>query len=92
MRLGYPSGRVSMEQFFPDGSRAHCEMYLQLRNIVREHIISGEEPILKESEKPTGAWNWQSSQDTSLVEEISIYMEGRDEMATIEDLTNSYNS
>ncbi|OXV10153.1 hypothetical protein Egran_02085 [Elaphomyces granulatus] len=86
--LGCPSGRVNMDQFFPDGSRAHCEMYLQLREIVREHIISGEEPVLEESMRPTGAWNWQSlAQDTSLVEEIVIHMEGRDELATIEDLT-----
>jgi hypothetical protein len=40
---------------------------------------SGEEPILKESEKPTGAWNWQPPENANLnlAEEITVYMEGR---------------
>jgi hypothetical protein len=84
-KLGYPSGRVDAAQFFPDGSRAHCKIYLQLREIVQKHVESGERPILEECEKPIGAWNWELEQDASLVEEIDVYMEGRDELATVED-------
>ena len=68
-----------MEEFFPDGSRAHCQVYLQLRRAVHQHIASKQEPILQECEKPTGTWRWQKQPDTSVVEEMELYAEGRDE-------------
>ena len=57
----------------------HCQIYLRLRAIVQQHIASGEAPILKECEKPTGSWNWVGSQDSNMVEEIDIYQDGGDE-------------
>jgi hypothetical protein len=60
-----------------------------MRQIVQDHILSGQRPILLECQKPTGAWQWVGQQapqaDLSNVQEIDIFMEGRDEMATNED-------
>jgi hypothetical protein len=49
--LGYPS--LQLEDAFPDGSRHHCNAYLELRECLKEHIASGEAPQLTELEAPT---------------------------------------
>jgi hypothetical protein len=56
-------------------------VYEQLRVIIRCHIATGEEPILKESEKPGGAWNWQSEALPANIQEMDVYNEGPDVMA-----------
>jgi hypothetical protein len=35
-----------------DGSRLHFQVYLQLRELVRAHAISGQEPALSETPRP----------------------------------------
>jgi hypothetical protein len=42
---------------FADGSRVHLSAYLHLRDTVRVHILSGAQPLLSESPKPTGGYS-----------------------------------
>jgi hypothetical protein len=81
----------------PDGTRTHRQAYLQLRDILEQHIKLGKAPILLESKKPKGAWDWKTeSFRTSLehvgndinrgnVPEADICMEGPDELAVASD-------
>lgn len=95
-QLGYGSGRLTAAECFPDGSRAHCQAYLQLRARIHQHLASGQEPELKESERPTGAWDWipqaEHVEDPAVNEGIDIYQEGdseddsEDENADVGDL------
>jgi hypothetical protein len=39
-----------------DGSRLHFQVYLQLRELVRTHVVSGQEPILSETQRPLGGY------------------------------------
>jgi hypothetical protein len=39
-----------------DGSRLHFQVYLQLRELVRAHVISGQEPALSETPRPIGGY------------------------------------
>jgi hypothetical protein len=39
-----------------DGSRLHFQVYLQLREIVRTHVLSGQEPLLSETNMPYGRY------------------------------------
>jgi hypothetical protein len=75
--LGYPTGRVTAAECFPDGSRAHCDAYIQLRARIDSYITSKRQPELKECEKPTGAWNWnpldENPERMANIEEIDIY-------------------
>lgn len=56
-------------------------MYEQLRVVIRCHIATGQEPILRESEKPSGAWGWQAGTLPSNIQGMDIYNEGPDVMA-----------
>ena len=51
-----------------DGSRIHVTVYLQLRDIVRAHVLSGVAPILSESIKPVGGYMAAESRDSCLRE------------------------
>ncbi|EEH44980.2 uncharacterized protein PADG_08629 [Paracoccidioides brasiliensis Pb18] len=57
-KLGFSSGRVTAAAVNKQGERLHKIIYLQLRKLVHDHIRSQQVPILQESEKPTGAWDW----------------------------------
>lgn len=50
---------------------------------------SGQQPILGESEKPSGAWDWQPEELPSNMQEIDIYHEGPDMMAEGQDSISS---
>ena len=39
-----------------DGSRLHFQVYLQLRELVRVHVISDQEPVLSETPRPLGGY------------------------------------
>jgi hypothetical protein len=44
---------LKYEDVFTNGDRIHTQAYLQLRNYINNHIVSGSRPILEESQKPT---------------------------------------
>ena len=48
---------VNASEYFPDGSRVHCKIYLQLYKTVNFHITSRIEPHLLLCTRPTGAWS-----------------------------------
>lgn len=56
--FGHQYTRVNAGEYFPDGSRVHCQVYLKLREALNTHIASGLEPHLSLCTKPTGAWDW----------------------------------
>jgi hypothetical protein len=59
-----------------EGQREHAEQYLQIRDIVRNHINSGERPQLKLSVKPYGSYEWIDDQPgyfNQLVAENAAY-------------------
>lgn len=58
---GYPQ-KITSDAEDADGDRLHHAAYLQLRNDLRTHILSRQEPELLESVKPTDARQWQPSQ------------------------------
>ena len=39
-----------------DSSRLHFQVYLQLRELVQVHVISGQEPVLLKSLRPLGGY------------------------------------
>jgi hypothetical protein len=39
-----------------DGSRLHFRVYYQLRELVRRHVLSGQEPLLSETPQPLGGY------------------------------------
>jgi hypothetical protein len=87
-KLGYGHTRVNASEYFPDGTRVHCQVYLQLRRALQVHIASGAEPCLSECEKPTGAWHWNpESTNGDRIESVDIYGEGVDPGANQEDFT-----
>ena len=51
-----------------DGSRAHAQAYACLRHIVREHIASGNAPLLSESPKPIGGYESVEMQGGALAD------------------------
>jgi hypothetical protein len=53
-------------------------------------MASGQEPILRECEKPTQAWNWQPADRPDDLEGIDIFEEGGDELATTEELSTPF--
>ena len=83
-KLSYSCTKVNASEYFPDSTRAHCRVYLQLRETLRAHIISGKKPHLSLCEKPTGAWDWNP--DLTEVEDVgnaNIYGEGEDLLAML---------
>lgn len=98
-QMGHPKGQVTGADAYPSGERAHSIVYRRLREKMRNHIESQQSPQLTESEKPTGAWQWniseQALQNTDDYNEhgstgIDIYNEGRDEMAVEEDFPDMF--
>jgi len=67
--FGHRYTRVDASEYFPDGSRVHCQVYLRLREALNTHITSGLEPHLSLCTKPTGAWDWNSEiqQDMTMI-------------------------
>ena len=45
-------------QLLDNGSRMHVHAYTQLRDITRRHLNSNALPILSESAKPEGGYEW----------------------------------
>jgi hypothetical protein len=39
-----------------DGSQLHFRVYYQLRELVRRHVLSGQEPLLLETPQPLGGY------------------------------------
>ena len=76
--LGHSTGTINSGEAVPGGERVHCHVYEQLRIIICCHIESGQEPILRDSEKPGGAWYWQQETLPSNIPEMDIYNEGPD--------------
>ena len=76
--LGYSGGRVSPEDAFPDGTRHHYVAYLQIRDVIRNHMESQEEPVLEECVKPVGGWGWEPSRTDFESREMDTYNEGAD--------------
>src|SRR6266480_5889263 len=94
IRLGFEGGKVSAEDAFPDGSRPHCEAYIQLRTAATNHVLSGNEPELAETAPPRGARNYKPSADIErafreygqpLVDEVILQDDGPDPVAVPED-------
>ncbi|KGY14487.1 hypothetical protein PABG_12650 [Paracoccidioides brasiliensis Pb03] len=83
-QLGLSSGRVTAAAVNKQGERLHKIIYLQLRKLVHDHIRSQQVPILQESEKPTGAWDWlterlqEHEMNFDNVMEMNIYDENSD--------------
>jgi hypothetical protein len=77
-KIGYRYTKVNASEYFPDGTRVHCQVYLQLRRALQMHIASGAEPRLSESEKPTGSWDWNTGLATNEIESVDVYGEGAD--------------
>ena len=50
-----------------NSSRAHAQAYACLRHIVREHIISGNAPLLSESPKLIGGYQSVEMQGRALL-------------------------
>jgi hypothetical protein len=85
-KLGYGNTKVNASEYFPDGTRAHCRVYLQLREALQAHITSGKEPHLSECKKPTGAWEWNpESIEIDEIKSANIYGEGIDRRAKSDD-------
>lgn len=85
--FGHQYTQVNASEYFPDGSRVHCKVYLQLREAVNFHIASGMEPHLSLCTRPTGAWSWspEIQQDITTIrrnpddiESVDISNDGRD--------------
>ena len=77
--LGHQSGIVNPAEYFPDGSQAHCQVYIQLHTAIHAHMRLGVAPELQECQKPTGAIGWLQKRDTSCVGGIELYADGIDE-------------
>ena len=77
-----------MEEIFPDETRAHCAVYLQLWAIIQQHITSGETPVLSECKKPKEAWKWRHSlnSDIKLVSELDLSEEESDDICDFQDM------
>jgi len=88
-KLGYGYTKVNASEYFPDGTRAHCSVYLQLRATVQAHIASKKEPCLSKSKKPEGAWNWNAVVSTANVRSTDIPNEGEDSLATPSDFVEN---
>jgi len=85
-KLGYEYTKVNAAEYFPDGTRAHYKVYLQLREVLQIHITCKKEPILSKCEKPYGAWDWNpESITTDEVDRVNIYGEGADLRARPDD-------
>jgi len=52
-------GSVRAENVLADGSRFHVDVYLRLRTLIRAHFASGDAPILNESPKPLGGYDYR---------------------------------
>ena len=64
LELGYDLDTLKASDILTTGTgqRLHGPVYMDLREAIRLHIISGAEPILTCTETPTGAGRWQPSQ------------------------------
>ena len=76
--LGYSGGWVNPEDAFPDGTRFHYAAYLQIRDVICNHMELQEEPVLEECVKPVGGWGWKPSCTDFESHEMDIYNEGAD--------------
>ena len=70
-KLGYGYNKVNSGEYFPDGIRVHCQVYLKLRKTLQVHINSHRESILSECKKPIGAWQWVSKSIETEMDEIN---------------------
>ena len=58
--MRYNLNNIDVEAAFPDGSREHCTIYTDLRQVVSEHILNGNSmPQLSLCVAPTGGRAWQ---------------------------------
>ena len=55
--LNYVDEKVNIGEFFSNEICAHCEVYLQLKEIIQQHIFSNKISILSKCEKPKEVWN-----------------------------------
>lgn len=97
-QMGFPKGRVEGAAAQPDGSRVHATVYKQLRSLIQSHINSRKAPQLMESNKPTGAWqyelqertiNHQTGDDDSHEMDMDIHNEGVDVLAVENDFPDT---
>lgn len=87
--MGYPAGFLIGDEANDNGERSHPEVYKDLRQMLREHISSRQEPFLQECEKPTGAWQWRMEEQVANApqSDMDIFNEGRDNLAGEEDFS-----
>lgn len=57
---------LKYEDVFTNGDRIHTQAYLQLRNCINDHIISGSQPFLEESQKPTQERGFHPDMDAAI--------------------------
>jgi hypothetical protein len=85
-KLGYRNTKVNTSKYFPDDTRAYCQVYLQLQEALQAYITSGKESYLSEYKKPTGAWEWNpESIKIDEIKSANIYREGIDRRAKSDD-------
>lgn len=72
-RLGF-----DITQPVSDPTAPYRDIYLQLRTALDEHILSGSEPELGLSIKPTGALNWQPPDEIGAVRHVHLAGDGAD--------------
>jgi hypothetical protein len=60
LELGYDLDTLKASDVVTTGTgqRLHGPVYNELREAIRQHIVSGAEPILTSTETPTGAGRW----------------------------------
>ena len=71
-----------------DGSRLHVHAYVQLRDLIRRHMRSGDMPLLEESEKPGSGYEWLENRGgyfSQLVVENARVVEAQEEYDRRED-------
>ena len=57
---------LSTAEVFPNpanNARTFCVAYLQLREEIKAHFLSGNQPLLAVCVKPEGAYKWKPSEE-----------------------------
>ena len=67
-KLDYRYTKVTAGEYFPDDTRAHCLVYVQLWAALHAHIAFKKKPHLSLCEKSKEAWSWNSE---SIVTEMN---------------------
>ncbi len=91
-KLGYRYTKVSASEYFPDDTRAHCSVYLQLWAVLQAHVTSKRESHLSLCEKSKEAWKWNPESIITEMNDVTsadISEEREDSEATSEDFVEN---